>query len=296
MQIPITLVVITAVVFVLLHTAGNLVGLLLPPFATLEQHAELTRALHLDEPLPMQYMRFLGDVLRGDFGTSVFYLRPAMSVVLERFGATLELALVAMALATTLGIGLGIIAAVRESSLTDLLISSGAVLGQSMPSFWLGLMLILLLSVNWQLVPSGGRGTPAQLIMPALTLAAHLTPQILLLTRASMLEVLREPYLTVAQSKGLTRRVIVLRHALRNALNPVIASVGLQFGSLVGGAVITETIFAWPGLGQLAVQAIFNRDVPVVEASVMVLAVGVMFANLVVDVVNAQLDPRIRYS
>ena len=294
-QVPLTLLVVTAVVFVLLHLAGNLVDLLLPLDASAAQRTELTRALHLDEPLPLQYLRFLGGLVQGDFGTSLFYQRPAMSVVLDRLPASLELALAGIVIAIASGIGFGILAGIREGSFTDTVISALTVFGQSMPSFWLGIMLILLLAVNMHLLPTGGRGQPTQIIMPAITLAAFLAPQVLLLTRSSLLEVLREPFITVARSKGLPVRIIILRHALRNALNPVIASVGLQFGSLMGGAVITETVFAWPGLGRLSVQAIFSRDLPVVEASVVVLAVGVLIANLLVDIINAQVDPRIRY-
>jgi peptide/nickel transport system permease protein len=294
-QVPITLVVVTAVVFILLHLAGNLVDLLLPLDASAAQRAELTRALHLDEPLLVQYLRFLGGLVQGDFGTSLFYQRPAIAVVLDRLPASLELAMAGIAIAIVSGIGLGIVAAVKEGSLTDTVISALTVFGQSMPSFWLGIMLILLFAVNLHMLPTGGRGQPNQILMPAITLAAFLAPQILLLTRSSLLEVLHEPYITVARAKGLPGNVVILRHALRNALNPVIASVGLQFGSLMGGAVITETVFSWPGLGQLSVQAIFSRDLPVVEASVVVLAIGVLLANLVVDVLNAQVDPRIRY-
>jgi len=295
LQVPITLVVITGVVFVLLHLSGNLVNLLLPLDASAAQRAELTHALHLDEPLPLQYVRFLGAIAHGDFGTSLYYQRPAMAVVLDRLPASLELALGGVLIAIATGIGFGILAAVREGSTTDTVISAVTVFGQSMPSFWLGMMLILLLAVTWHLLPTGGMGQPSQIIMPAVTLAAFLAPQILLLTRSSMLDVLHDPYITVARSKGLPGRIVILRHALRNALNPVIASVGLQFGSLMGGAVITETVFAWPGLGQLSVSAIFSRDLPVVEASVVVLALAVLVANLAVDVINAQIDPRIRY-
>jgi ABC-type dipeptide/oligopeptide/nickel transport system permease component len=295
LQVPITLLVITAVVFVLLHLSGNLVNLLLPLDASPAQRQQLTHELHLDEPLPLQYLRFLGALLHGDFGTSLFYQRPALAVVLDRLPASLELALAGILIAIVSGIGLGVLAAVREGSLSDTVISVLTVLGQSMPSFWLGIMLILLLAVTWHLLPTGGMGQPSQIIMPAITLAAFLTPQILLLTRSSMLDVLHDPYITVARAKGLPERIVILRHALRNALNPVIASVGLQFGSLMGGAVITETVFAWPGLGQLSVQAIFSRDLPVVEASVVVLAVGVLLANLAVDVINALIDPRVRY-
>ncbi len=294
-QVPVTLLVVTSVVFVLLRLSGSLVNLLLPLDATPAMRAALTHELHLDEPLPIQYLRFLGALAHGDFGNSLYYRRPALEVVFDRLPASLELALAGIAIAIVAGIGLGVLAATREGSPADTTISALTVFGQSMPSFWLGIMLILLLAVTWHLLPTGGMGDPSRLIMPAITLAAFLAPQILLLTRSSMLDVLHDPYITVARAKGLPGRIVILRHALRNALNPVIASVGLQFGSLMGGAVITETIFAWPGVGRLSVDAIFGRDLPVVEASVVVLALCVLLANLAVDVINAQIDPRIRY-
>lgn len=294
-QIPVTLLVVTGVVFVLLRLSGNLVNLLLPLDATAAMRTALTQELHLDEPLPVQYLRFLASVSHGDFGNSLYYRRPALEVVFDRLPASLELALAGILVAIVAGVGFGIVAAMHEGSVADTVIGALTVFGQSMPSFWLGIMLILLLAVTWHLLPTGGMGDPSQLIMPAITLAAFLAPQILLLTRSSMLDVLHDPYITVAHAKGLPGRVVILRHALRNALNPVIASVGLQFGSLMGGAVITETIFSWPGVGRLSVDAIFSRDLPVVEASVVVLALCVLVANLVVDVINAQIDPRIRY-
>jgi ABC-type dipeptide/oligopeptide/nickel transport system permease component len=287
--------VVTGVVFVLLHLSGSLVNLLLPLDATAAQRTALTHELHLDEPLPLQYARFLGALAHGDFGTSIYFQRPALAVVLDRLPASLELAAAGIALAILVGIGFGIVAAMYEGSFADTVISAVTVFGQSMPSFWLGIMLILLFAVNLHLLPTGGRGEPSQLVMPAVTLAAFLAPQILLLTRSSMLDVLHDPYITVARAKGLPGRIVILRHALRNALNPVIASVGLQFGSLMGGAVITETVFAWPGIGRLSVEAIFGRDLPIVEASVVVLALFVLFANLAVDIVNARIDPRITY-
>jgi ABC-type dipeptide/oligopeptide/nickel transport system permease component len=294
-QVPVTLLVVSGVVFLLLHLSGNLVSLLLPLDATAAQRASLTHELHLDEPLPIQFARFGAALAHGDFGTSLYFQRPALEVVLDRLPASAELALAGILIAIVSGIGFGILAAIHEGSLIDTAISAITVFGQSMPSFWLGIMLILLLAVNFHLLPTGGMGDPSQLIMPAITLAAFLAPQILLLTRSSMLDVLHDPYITVAHAKGLPSRIVILRHALRNALNPVIASVGLQFGSLMGGAVITETVFAWPGIGRLSVEAIFDRDLPVVEASVVVLALCVLLANLAVDMINARIDPRIRY-
>jgi ABC-type dipeptide/oligopeptide/nickel transport system permease component len=295
LQVPVTLLVVTAVVFVLLHLSGSLVNLLLPLDATASQRAALTHELHLDEPLPLQYLRFLGAFIHGDFGRSLYYQQPALSVVMQRLPASLELAAAGIAIAILSGIGFGVVAAMYEGSPVDSAISTVTVFGQSMPSFWLGIMLMLLFAVTLHWLPTGGRGDLSQLVLPSITLAAFLTPQILLLTRSSMLDVLHNPYVIVARAKGLPMRIVILRHALRNALNPVIASVGLQFGSLMGGAVITETVFSWPGIGRLSVQAIFDRDLPVVEASVVVLALAVLLANLAVDVINARIDPRIRY-
>lgn len=296
LQVPITLAFLTAIVFAMVHLSGDVVNILLPPEASVQQRAALRDQLHLNDPLPLQYGRFLANAVHGDFGQSLFYERPAFQVVAERIPATLVLAFWAMLLAILFGIGLGTWAAIQASSWIDTAIVSAAVFGQSMPSFWLGILLILVLAVNLHLLPTGGSGEPSQVIMPAITLAAFLTPQILLLTRSSMLDVLHEQYLMVARAKGLRADIVVMRHALRNALNPVIATIGLQFGTLMGGAVITETIFAWPGIGRLSVEAIFNRDVPIVEASVLVLAISVLTCNLIVDVINALVDPRIRVS
>jgi ABC-type dipeptide/oligopeptide/nickel transport system permease component len=296
LQVPLTLLLVVGVVFFLLRSSGNLIDLLLPLDATAEQRAALSRELHFDEPLPVQFVRFLGSLIHGDFGQSLYFNRPAMAVVLDHLPATVELALVAMVIAVTAGVLFGVLAATRAGSWFDLAVNSFTVFGQSMPSFWLGLMLVLVFAVNLHLLPTSGYGDPEQFILPAITLAAFLTPQILLLTRSAMLDVLREQYMVVAHAKGLADRVIVRRHGLRNALNPVIASIGLQFGSLMGGAVLTETVFAWPGVGRLSVEAIFHRDLPVVEASVIVLALAVMVCNLAVDVANAFIDPRIRVS
>jgi len=293
-QVPITLFVVMAVVFLLLHSAGNLVDLLLPQDASAEQRAQLTHDLGLDRSLPSQFGTFILNSLHGDFGTSAYYARPAMSVVIDRLPATASLALVAIVVAIIAGVGFGIIAALRPGSILDGAINSVTVFGQSMPSFWLGLMLILFFAVKWGVLPTSGYGSAEQFVLPTITLAAFLVPQILLLTRSSMLDTLQEQYMITARSKGLPSRVLVIRHALRNALSPVIASIGLQFGSLLGGAVLTEEVFAWPGVGSLSVEAILHRDVPVVEASVVILALAVMLCNLAVDLLNGVLDPRVR--
>jgi len=292
--VPVTLVIVASAVFVLVRVSGDEVAILLPPEATAEQRALLRDELHLNDPPPVQLALFLAQAARLDFGRSLYYQRPAIAVVAERIPATLELAVAAMLVAVLVGVGLGILAGVWEGSPLDWLVTAGASIGQSLPSFWLGILLILLFAVNLHWVPTSGRGTVVQLLMPVATLAAFLIPQILVMAKASLTDVLTDPYVTVARAKGLRPSTVVLRHALPNALNPVVTTIGLQFGALMGGAVITETVFAWPGLGRLGVEAVFNRDLPTVEAAVLVLALGVAVSNIAVDVVNALLDPRIR--
>jgi len=233
-------------------------------------------------------------VVRGEFGESVVYNQPAASVVAAALPATVELTLLAIGVATVVGISTGLISGVTEGSLLDRILLTIGVVGQAMPGFWLGLMLIVLFAVNLHWLPTSGIGTWQHLVLPTLTLSAFLYPQVALLTRAVLIEVMHEQYVTTARAKGLPARTIVLRHALRNSLNPVVTSIGLNFGLLLGGAVITETVFAWPGVGQLGIKAIFSRDLPIVSASVFVLAVAIILCNLAADLINGVLDPRIR--
>lgn len=291
---PVTLAIVASAVFGLVRVSGSEVAILLPPEATSEQRALLSEELHLNDPLPVQLGRFLAQAVRFDFGKSLYFQRPAIAVVAERIPATLELAVAAILVAVLIGLGLGIVAGVSEGSRIDWLVTAFASIGQSLPSFWLGILLILVFAVNLHWVPTSGRGSVVQLVMPVLTLAAFLVPQILVMTKSTLIDVLTDPYITVARAKGLRYSTVVLRHALPNALNPVVTTIGLQFGALVGGAVITETVFSWPGLGRLGVEAVFNRDLPTVEATVFVLALGVALSNIAVDVANALLDPRIR--
>ena len=293
-RVPVVLLFVMTVVFGLVHSAGNVVDQLLPPEATAEQRAELTRQLDLDKPLWAQFGSFLARSLQGDFGFSVFYHSPATSIVLERLPASLMLA--GLSIMVAIGIGLGILSAVRAGRFADVLINAVAVLGQSMPSFWLGQMLILVFAVKFQLLPTSGYNSLAGLVLPTLTLAAFLIPQILLLTRTAMIESLEQQYMLTAQAKGLPTRLLVFRHGLRNALNPIIASIGLQLGTLLGGAVLTESVFGWPGVGRLGVEAILHRDLPVVVATVVLLALVVMLTNLAVDLLSAAIDPRVRVS
>ncbi len=249
----------------------------------------------LDEPIPVQYVYFVGDVLRGDLGRSIFSRRPVSVELNERFPRTIELTVAAMAIATLIGIAAGIVSATRRYSLFDNVSMLVALVGVAAPVFWLALMLQLVFSVNLGWLPSTGRGTLMHLILPALTLGLASAGLIARITRSSMLEVLRQDYITTARAKGLSEKVVVYKHAFKNALIPVVTVMGLQFGILLGGAVLTETVFAWPGVGRLLVDSILARDYPVVQGTVLVLAFTFVMINLAVDVIYAFLDPRISY-
>ncbi len=293
-QVPPPLFLVLVVVFFAIRLSGDPVALMLADNSTEQQKVQLRHALGLDQPLPVQFAIYVSNVVRGDFGESVVYNQPAASVVAAALPATIELTLLAIAVATVVGIGTGLISGVTEGSLLDRILLTVGVVGQAMPGFWLGLMLIVLFAVNLHWLPTSGIGTWQHLVLPTLTLSAFLYPQVALLTRAVLIEVMHEQYVTTARAKGLPARTIVLRHALRNSLNPVVTSIGLNFGLLLGGAVITETVFAWPGVGQLGIKAIFSRDLPIVSASVFVLAVAIILCNLAADLINGVLDPRIR--
>ena len=285
---------VTLVVFLLVRLTGDPVSLMVPQDATLEQMEALREYLGLRKPLPEQYLIFLGNLLRGDLGFSMQHNQPNAKLILERLPATVELALAAMAIAIAVAIPIGIFSALKHYTLWDNLATVFALLGRSMPTFWLGVLLILVFAVNFRLVPPSGRGEPIQLILPAVTLSGVLMATLMRLTRSSLLEELNQDYVRTAWAKGLPGRVVVLQHALRNALIPIITVLGLQFGALLVGAVITETIFAWPGLGRLTVQAIYNRDLSLVQASVLCFAIVFIICNLTVDLLYAIVDPRIR--
>lgn len=285
---------VSIIVFALLFLTGDPAALMLPVDASPEQLAQFRRQLGLDDPLPVQYARFLGGVVRGDFGTSLRSREPALPLVLERLPATLQLAFAAFALSVAIAIPLGILSAVRRRTWVDRAAMSFALLGQSVPVFWLGIMLILLLSVQMRWFPSGGRGGPETLVLPMITLGLFGTARTARLVRSGMLEVLRQDYVRTAYAKGLRRATVLRRHALKNALIPVITILGLDLAALLGGAVITETVFSWPGVGRLVVTSIQGRDYPVVQAAVFAIASSYILINLLVDVVYAYLDPRIR--
>jgi peptide/nickel transport system permease protein len=285
---------VSFVVFAILHLTGDPALVLLPPDASPEDVRRFREVMGFNDPFFVQYGRFLKGALQGDFGQSVRHGEPAFGLVVERMPATFELAGAALALALCLAIPAGIVSAVRRNTALDYLATVVALFGQSLPTFWLGIMLILLFSVQFHLLPSSGRGTLEHLILPAVTLGLFTTARITRLTRSGMLEVLNQDYIRTARAKGMSDPPVVWKHALKNAAIPIVTIVGIELGTLLGGSVITETIFAWPGVGRLSVQAIANRDYPVVQAAVFLLASTFVLVNLLVDVVYTYLDPRIR--
>lgn len=294
LQIPFTLLLVSLVVFIILRTTGDPAQIYLGLESTPEQVTALREKLGLNRPLVVQYLHFLRDILQGNFGESLRFQAPALTLVLQRLGATLQLAIIGVSLACLVGMLAGIVCAIRKDSPLDFLLSSFAVIGQSVPSFWLGIMLISFFAVTLRWLPTSGTGSWRHLVLPALTLSAFLLPQFVLLTRISILEVLQEQFVVTANAKGLSERKVLFKHVLKNALNPVVTFLGMEVGRLVGGSIITETIFAWPGVGRLAVTSIFQRDVPVVEAAVFVISIGIIVSNLCVDVVLSLIDPRIK--
>ena len=285
---------VSFVVFFILHLTGDPALVLLPPDASAEDVQRFREAMGFNDPFFVQYARFLSGALRGDFGQSVRHGEPAFDLVVERMPATFELAGAALGVALVLAIPAGIISAVRRNTMLDYVSTVVALLGQSMPTFWLGIMLILVFSVQFNLLPSSGRGGLAHLILPAITLGLFTTARITRLTRSGMLEALNQDYIRTARAKGVGGPPVIWKHALKNAAIPIVTIVGIELGTLLGGSVITETIFAWPGVGRLSVQAIYNRDYPVVQAAVFLLSSTFVLVNLVVDMLYTYLDPRIR--
>ncbi|MGA7673221.1 MAG: nickel ABC transporter permease [Nitrolancea sp.] len=293
---------VTLIVFVALRLSGDPVQLLLSQGnPTKDDIAALRHAMHLDLPLYQQYFSFVTHAVRGDFGNSLVYKTPAFGEVMSRMPATLELAIAAYLFALMIAIPTGIISAANRGGISDFFSRFASLLGVSMPNFWLGLMLILLFGVRLKWLPVSGRGEGLRqqaesLVMPAVTLGAIYAGTLTRLLRSSMLDVLHADYVRTARAKGLTESKILMRHALKNALIPVTTLAGLQIGFLLGGAVIVEVVFSWPGVGRLVVDSINHRDYPIVQAAVTLLASVLILANLAVDLLYAFLDPRIQYS
>lgn len=285
---------VVTIVFFVTRLVGDPVALLLPVGASPEQMQQMTAALGLDKPLWQQYLVYVGQVLTGDFGQSFQFNRPAIGVVLERMPATIQLALLAMGLGILIGGAAGSIAALKRGSAVEFVVMTLALLGQATPVFWLGIMLILLFAVDLGWVPTGGYGSPAHLVLPAFTLAVFVSASIARLLRSSMLDVLKEDHVRTARAKGLLPGTVFVWHIARNALIPVVTMVGILTGELLGGSVVTETVFAWPGVGRLIVQAIETKDFPVIQAGVALIATIYVVVNLLVDLLYAVLDPRIK--
>lgn len=295
-QTLLSMLVVISIVFVLTRMSGNPIHLLLDVNATERDQQILTHYLGLDQPAPIQYAIYVKNIFLGDFGKSILTRRPVVEHIWERLPATVELGVVAMMMSVVIGVPLGMYSAVRHGSVLDSGARVFAVLGQSMPAFWLGLMLILFFGVVLGVLPAGGRGGFQHLILPAFTLGYFTSAAILRLTRSAMLEVLGSDYIKFARLKGLHEQVVLWKHGLKNALLPVITFAVMLFVQFLGGAVVTETVFAWPGLGRLILESITTRDYPIVQAGVLVLSALYLTGNLFVDVLYSYLNPRIRHA
>ena len=295
-QSAVMLVVVALLVFALARLTGNPADLLLPEDTTREDRADLLKALGLDRPTHEQLGLFLVGAVRGDLGTSIRYRKPAVEVFFERLPNTLALVPLALVGAVVMAIPLGVLAAVYRGTLIDRGSNVLAVLGIATPSFWLGIVLIYVFSIQLGWLPSARMGGPLHYILPAITLGAFLVAGMMRLVRSSVLEVLESEFVKLARIKGLPRRVVIWKHCVRNALIPVVTLFGVFFALLVTGAIVTETVFAWPGVGRLTYEAVIFRDYPLLQAVILLKAVIVLTVNLGVDVLYAYIDPRVRYA
>lgn len=291
----VVLVGVATLAFFLVRLTGDPVTLLLPLNATPEAIAKLRSTLGLDQPLWVQYLRYLESIVKGDFGNSMRFSLPAFDLFRARFPATLELVGVATAVAVLLGIPFGVVAAASRGSLLDTLLMGLAALAQAVPGFYLGLMLMLLFSVELGWLPTGGRGSWQQLIMPVAVLSSFLIALLARMTRSACLEVAGQDFIRTGRAKGIGEARLLLKHVLKNALIPIITLIGLQVGTLFSGAVVTETIFSWPGIARLALDGIYSRDYPIVQVVVVMSASIFVFINLLVDIIYIAVDPRIKY-
>lgn len=292
----IVLLGVSFIAFALLFLTGDPTYMLVPENYTREQIAEFRHRAGFDRPWYVQYAAFLRRAVRGDFGTSLRSSLPAMPLVVERLPATFELAVLAMVLSLSVTLPLGVVAAMHRRTLVDTASMVGGLLGQSTPTFWLGLLLILVFGVHLRWLPISGRGGLSHLVLPTVTLAMFTMGRNARVVRAAVLDVIGDDFVRTARAKGLPPLRVLFHHVLRNALLPIVTLVGLDFGVLLGGAIITETVFAWPGIGRLVVNAVYQKDFPIVEAAVIVIATMFVFLNLLVDLLYGYLDPRIRYS
>jgi len=285
---------VSLLIFYSLHLTGDPAAVMMPPGSSQQVIDNFRHSMGFDRSLTWQYWHYLTGVLQGDLGESLRYSQPVTELIGQRVPATLLLAITALLWSTVAGLLLGIVSALYQNTLWDLVSRLLAFSGQAVPVFWLGLLLIIAFSLNLRWLPSGGYGSASQLVMPAISLGAYYMSAIARLIRASLIDVLQQDYIRTARAKGLSRWRIVVRHGLRNALIPVITVQGMYFASLLGGALVTEIIFAWPGIGRLAVQAIQNRDFPLVQAIVLLAALVFVGINLIIDLLYVVLNPRIR--
>ncbi len=293
--VPVLIGISLLLFFMLRMLPGDPAQVLAGQMATPEEIENIRHQLGLDRPIHEQYAVFLSHLVRLDLGRSARTRNPVIDEVWARLPNTLTLAVVAITLACLFGIPAGIISAVRPYSWVDYLVTLSALFGISMPAFWLGLMLVVVFSVVLKWLPAGGTGSWQHVILPSITLAALMIAFIARMTRSTLIETLSQDFTTTARSKGLPEKVVIVKHALRNALIPIITVVGLQFGFLLGGAVLTETVFAWPGLGRLIVDSILARDYPMIQGAILIFGLLYVFVNLIIDLIYAFVDPRIRY-
>jgi peptide/nickel transport system permease protein len=293
-QLVVVIVGISILAFAILHVIGDPVLLLLPQNAGQQEFERYRKLLGLDQPLYVQYAKFAAKAVQGDFGKSWYADTPAFRLVVERMPPTIYLTLAGLVVALLIAVPLGILAALKRHSFVDNVCTMLAVAGQAMPIFWLGIMLIIVFAVHLRLLPASGYGTWQHFLMPAFTLGAFLAPITMRLVRSGVIEVMNMEYIKTARAKGVAEPLVVVKHAFRNACIPVITVLGLQFGQLLGGAIVTETVFAWPGVATLTVESIRNQDFPVVQCAVVLLALIIVLVNLVVDLAVGLIDPRIR--
>ncbi len=295
-QTVVVLFFVATVSFFIIRISGDPVKALLPEGATVQQEEALRHSLGYDRPLFVQYVSYLNDLLHLNFGRSVFFQQPALDVITNRLPATLRLATAALVFALVIAIPAGIISALRRGKATDSSVMAIVLVGQSTPAFFVGIVLILVFAVELQVLPASGMGGLNHLVLPAVTLGLYSAAMIARLLRSSLIDVLGEDHIRTAKAKGLSPMGVVLGNGIRNAALPVVTIVGLEIGSLLGGAIITEQVFSWPGVGRLTIEAITNRDYPLVQATVLFLAIVFVGVNLVVDILYAFLDPRVRLS
>jgi peptide/nickel transport system permease protein len=286
---------IATLTFLIVHISGDPTQHLLPPNATREDIRVLKESMGFDRPLIEQYAVFMAGALRGDFGRSFWIARPALDLVMERMPSTILLTFTGLLTALAIGIPIGVMSAVRRYGWIDNLSTAFAMAGQAMPTFWLGLLFIMWFSLMIPILPASGAGGVQHLILPSLTLGLFLAPTLMRLTRSQVLDILTQDYVRTARAKGLTESRVVLVHVFRNVAAPIVTVIGLQFGRLLGGSIVTETVFNWPGVASLTVRSIFTSDYPVVQVATLLLALVVILSNLLADVLVAVMDPRIRY-